>query len=70
MFQEIRKLIIKLRSEEKSYKEIAKTIGVGRAVVQITLKNYNNTNTAENKHRSGRPNKLTECEKKIQNCNK
>lgn len=55
----VRNLVINLRKENKSYGEIAKIVKLSRSTVQTIIKNYNNTNSTENKPRSGRPKKLS-----------
>lgn len=55
----VRNLVVSLRKEEKSYCEIAKMVKLSRATVQTIIRNYNNTNSTENKPRSGRPKKLS-----------
>lgn len=60
----MRKLIIRLRKENKSYGEIAKIVNMSRSSIQTVVKNYNKYQTTENRHRSGRPSKLTDRDKR------
>lgn len=55
----VRNLIIKLRNENKSYGEIAKLVKLSRSTVQTIIRNHKNTDSTENKPRSGRPKKLS-----------
>lgn len=59
-----RKIILKLRDEGKSYREIARTIGRSHSSVQYVVQNFKSTNSILSKPRSGRPSKLTEREKR------
>lgn len=62
--QDVRKLIISLRNDNMSYGEISKTVRKSRSTIQTIIKNYNKHKTTENEHRSGRPSKLSEREKR------
>lgn len=58
-------MTIKLRNEEESHGEVEKkSIGISCATVRSIIKDYSDTHTTENKHRSGQPNNLTEREKR------
>lgn len=57
--QSVRNLVVDLRKENKSYGKIAKIVILSRSTVQTIVKNYQNTNSTENKPRSGRPKKLS-----------
>lgn len=56
---EMRELVIKLRQEKKSLREIAQIIGRTHSTVQKIIKKYNTTGNIENTPRTGRPKKLT-----------
>lgn len=55
----LRNLIIKLRSENISYGNIAKTVKLSRSTVQTIIRNYNNSGTIENKALSGTTKRLS-----------
>ena len=55
---EMRELIVKMRSDEKSYAEIARTIKMPRSTVASIVQKYTKMGIMENKARSGRPRKL------------
>lgn len=54
----VRKLVIKLRNENISMKEIGETVELSKATVQTIIKNVKNTGRFESESRSGRPSKL------------
>lgn len=57
---EVRKIIIDLHKNNKSEREIAKIVGIGRSTVNLTIKRFSVTGTTANKLRSGRPSKVTD----------
>lgn len=60
----VRNLIVSLRSDNKTYGEIAKIVKLSRSTVQTIVRNNNNNNSTENKTRSGRPKKLSARDKR------
>lgn len=61
---DIRKLIIKLRSEGKTLRAIGQIVDKPHSSVQRVLENYAATRNFSSKYRSGRPQVLTEREKR------
>lgn len=59
-----RGIILKLRNEGKSLREIAKTMGRSHSSIQYVIKNFQSTGSILSKARTGRPSKLTEREKR------
>jgi Transposase and inactivated derivatives len=59
-----RKLILRLFKQNKSYGEISKLIGRSRSTIQYIIKHCEKENMLESSRRSGRPEKLTEREKR------
>ena len=55
----VRNLVVKMRSENKSYGGIGKILKPSRSIVQTIIRNYEGTNSTENKPRSGRLRKLS-----------
>ncbi|GBP03423.1 Transposable element Tcb1 transposase [Eumeta japonica] len=55
----VRNIVVSQRKEGKSYGEISKIVKISRATVQTILRNYRETNSTENKPRTGRPKKLS-----------
>lgn len=53
-----RNLMVQLREERKSFREIANMVKIIRAAVQSIIKNFNLRGTTSNKLRSGCPTKL------------
>lgn len=58
----VKESIIKLKNENKSIREIAKTLGLAKSTIWSILKKVENTGDLMNNHRSGRPRKTTEGE--------
>lgn len=58
----VKQSIIKLKNENKSIREIAKTLGVAKSTIWSILKKVEHTGDLMNNHRSGRPRKTTEGE--------
>lgn len=58
----VKQTIIKLKNENKSIREIAKTLGVAKSTIWAVLKRIEHTGDLMNNHRSGRPRKTTEGE--------
>lgn len=56
----VKQSIIKLKNENKSIREIAKTLGVAKSTIWSILKKAEHTGDLMNNHRSGRPRKTTE----------
>ncbi|GFY72659.1 transposable element Tc1 transposase [Trichonephila inaurata madagascariensis] len=57
---ELRNLIVKLKGENKSYSEIAKTVKKPQSTVQTIYRNYVMRGNVLNKSRCGRPHKLSD----------
>ena len=57
---DLRKIVIKLKNEGKSLKEIGEILNLSKSTVQVIVKNFETTGSYENKLRSGRPPKLNE----------
>ncbi|GFR29037.1 hypothetical protein TNCT_600291 [Trichonephila clavata] len=57
---ELRNLIVKLKSEKKSYSEIAKIVKKPRSTAQTIYRNYVMRGNVLNKSRCGRPHKLSD----------
>lgn len=58
--EDIRKMVVKLRREGKSLQGIGEILNLTKPTVQTIIKNFENNGNYANKHRSGRPRKLTE----------
>ncbi|KAK3515883.1 hypothetical protein QTP70_034733 [Hemibagrus guttatus] len=58
----VKQSIVKLKNENKSIREIAKTLGVAKSTIWSILKKAEHTGDLMNNHRSGRPRKTTEGE--------
>ncbi|GIX82354.1 hypothetical protein CEXT_311231 [Caerostris extrusa] len=56
---EERKIIIKLRNEGKTLREIGKIVGRTHSSIQRVINNYTSSKSIISKPRSGRPSKLT-----------
>ena len=54
------KIVIMLKNEGKSLKEIGKILNLSKSTVQVIVKNLETTGSYENKPRPGRPPKLNE----------
>ncbi|GIX79564.1 uncharacterized protein CEXT_51431 [Caerostris extrusa] len=61
---EERKIIIKLRNEGKTLREIGKIVGRTHSSIQRVINNYTSSKSIISKPRSGRPSKLTAREKR------
>ncbi|GIY24803.1 uncharacterized protein CDAR_23631 [Caerostris darwini] len=61
---EKRKVIIKLRNERKTLREIGKIVGRTHSSIQRVINNYTSWKSIISKPRSGRPSKLTAREKR------
>ncbi|GIY25670.1 uncharacterized protein CDAR_263481 [Caerostris darwini] len=61
---EERKIIIKLRNEDKTLREIGKIVGRTHSSIQRVINNYTSSKSIISKPRSGRPSKLTAREKR------
>lgn len=61
---EERKIIIKLRNEGKTLREIGKIVGRTHSSIQRVINNYTSSKSVISKPRSGRPSKLTLREKR------
>ncbi|GIY47687.1 uncharacterized protein CEXT_588921 [Caerostris extrusa] len=61
---EERKIIIKLRNESKTLREIGKIVGRTHSSIQRVINNYTSSKSIISKPRSGRPSKLTAREKR------
>lgn len=59
-----RKIILKLRGEGKTFREIGEIVGRTHSSIQRVVANFNSTGSILSKHRSGRPSKLTHREKR------
>ena len=57
---DLRKIVIKLKNEGKSLKEIGEILNLSKSTVQVIVKNFETTGSYENKPRSERPPKLNE----------
>ncbi|GIY98674.1 uncharacterized protein CEXT_425782 [Caerostris extrusa] len=64
MTPEERKIIIKLRNEGKTLREIGKIVGRTHSSIQRVINNYTSSKSIISKPRSGRPSKLTAREKR------
>ncbi|KAK2578078.1 hypothetical protein KPH14_001026 [Odynerus spinipes] len=60
-----RELILKYHKQGKSYREIAELIGRCLSTVPYIIKQSKTEHTVLNKHRTGRPKKLTQREEKM-----
>lgn len=60
-----RELILKFHKEGKSYREIAELVGRCVSTIHYIIKKSKTEETITNKHRTGRPKKLTSREEKI-----
>ncbi|GIX76710.1 uncharacterized protein CEXT_761961, partial [Caerostris extrusa] len=61
---EERTIIIKLRNEGKTFREIGKIVGRTHSSIQRVINNYTSSKSIISKPRSGRPSKLTAREKR------
>ncbi|GIY75022.1 hypothetical protein CEXT_704891 [Caerostris extrusa] len=61
---EERKIIIKLRNEGKTLREIGKIVGRTHSSIQRVINNYTSSKSIISNPRSGRPSKLTTREKR------
>ncbi|GIY33294.1 uncharacterized protein CDAR_382841 [Caerostris darwini] len=61
---EERKIIIKLRNEGKTLREIGKIVGRTHSSIQREINNYTSSKSIISKKHSGRPSKLTAREKR------
>ncbi|XP_043064585.1 uncharacterized protein LOC122320512 [Drosophila ficusphila] len=61
---DLRKLIVKLRDEGKTLREIGKIVGRAHSSIQRVLENFDLNGSIRSKPRSGRPPKLTDREKR------
>ncbi|GIY94181.1 uncharacterized protein CEXT_360621 [Caerostris extrusa] len=61
---EERKIIIKLRNEGKTLREIGKIVGRTHSSIQRVINNCTSSKSIISKRRSGRRSKLTACEKR------
>lgn len=59
-----RNIILKLRKEGKTYREIGQIVGRSHSSVQYVVESFNSTGSILSKSRSGRPRKLTEREER------
>ena len=55
----VRELIVKLSEKNKSCREIASILGVGKSTVSFWISRYKKTSSLKDKFRIGRPTKLT-----------
>lgn len=61
---EERKIVLRLHQENKSYAEIAKVINRSRYTIRNIIKRFQGGNSLRNRHRTGRPRKITEREER------
>ncbi|GIX78680.1 uncharacterized protein CEXT_677771 [Caerostris extrusa] len=61
---EERKIIIKLRNEDKTLREIGNIVGRTHSTIQRVINNYTSSKSIISKPRSGCPSKLTDLEKR------
>lgn len=60
--EDMRKLIVKLRNEGKSFREIGKVVNRCHGTVKKIIDKYKDTKSIRNFPRSGRPRKLNEAD--------
>lgn len=60
----IRKLVVKLREDGNSLRNIAQTINKSHSTVQYIINRYNETDSFEDRKRTGRPQKLKSHQKR------
>ena len=56
----LRKIVIKLKNEGKSLKEIGEILNLSKSTVQVIVKNFEKTGSYDNKLCPGRPFRLNE----------